>query len=444
MNPPPSRRFAQILLLITVLALVVRVGYVVFEKWNEPMVGDQVFYNASANRLSDGDAFVVPFDAKNPKKVGTEPAADHPPLTIIVLAPVSWISGWNPNAHRLTMALLGTVGVVLIGLLGRAVAGERAGLVAAGIAAVYPNLWVNDGLVMSETLSVLAVVLALLLAYRFARNPTALTALGLGVVCGFGALARAELILLAPLLALPTVLLARAVPRPERVQSVVILVGAVALIVGPWVVFNLGRFESATFLSTNDGGSMVGANCDAAYSGNSVGLWQRSCLPVERGDESTANAAYRSRALHYMRDHADRLPAVVLARVGRTWSLFRPGDMRTYNEGEGREQWVTTAGLWFYFPILLLAIAGIVVMRRRFDWLWQLLVPIVIVTIVSIVTYGQTRFRIPAEPSLVVLAAVAIDAFFPGKTVPRGGAANPGPADEPVDEPSGEALEPTA
>ncbi len=430
MSATPTRRFAQMLLLITVLALVVRVGYVVFEKWNAPMVGDQVFYNASANRMSDGDAFVVPFDAKNPKKVGTEPAADHPPLTIMVLAPVSWISGWNPNAQRLAMALLGTAGVALIGLLGRAVAGNRAGLFAAGISAVYPNLWVNDGLVMSETLSVLAVVLALLVAYRFARHPTAITALALGLVCGLAALTRAELVLLAPLLAVPTVLLARSIPRAERIQSLVILVGAVALIVGPWVVFNLGRFESPTLLSTNDGGSMIGANCDAAYYGNSIGLWQRSCLPVVRGDESTANSEYRTRALRYIRDHSDQLPAVVLARVGRTWSLFRPGDMRSYNVGEGREPWVTTAGLWFYYPLLVLAIAGAIVMRRRFDWLWQLLVPIVIVTFVSILTYGQTRFRVPAEPSLAVLAAVAIDAFLPGNVVSRRRAPSPESLDE--------------
>ncbi|MGZ8751436.1 MAG: ArnT family glycosyltransferase [Acidimicrobiia bacterium] len=436
MSVPRRDRFGRTLLLITLLALVVRVGYVVFEKWDEPMVGDQVFYNAAANRLSDGDGFVVPFEEENPKLPGAEPAADHPPMTIVVLAPVSWISGWNPNAHRLTMALLGTAGVALIGLLGRAVAGSRAGLIAAGIAAVYPNLWVNDGLVMSETLSVLSVVLALLLAYRFIRHPTSIAAFALGAVCGVAALTRAELILLTPLLVVPTVLLARSVTRPERVQDLVIVLGAVALILGPWIVFNLGRFESPTLLSTNDGVTLLGANCEGAYYGSATGLWQRGCLPEVRGDQSTANAEYRSDASRYIRDHADRVPAVVVARVGRTWSLYRPGDMRSYNEGEGRERWVTTAGLWFYFPLLLLAIGGIVVMRHRFDTLWQLLVPFVIVTLVSILTYGQTRFRVPAEPSLVVLAAIAIDAFFPGNVVSRGNGA--------LRDASDELLEPSA
>ncbi len=420
-STPDRFRFTKVLLLITVLAFAVRVGYVVFEQWDEPLVGDEVTYRAAADRLADGDGFVVPYDAKRSEVRGTEPAADHPPMTVMVLAPVSWVSGSDANALRLTMALLGTVAVGLVGLLGRAIAGDRAGLIAAGIAAVYPNLWVNDGLVMSETLAVLAVVLALLLAYRFMRHPAAGTALALGVVCGAAALIRVELLLLIPLLLVPTVLLVRTVTQPEQVQNIVISVAAVALILGPWVVFNLGRFERPTLVSTNDGAALLGANCDPAYYGDATGSWDARCLPAVRGDQSTVNAQYRRDALKYMRDQADRVPAVVVARMGRTWGLFEPGGARSLDERDGRPSWVTTLGLWSYYPLLVLAISGAIVMRRRFDHLWQLLVPVVLVTVVSIVIYGQTRFRVPAEPSIVVLAAIALDAFFPGKIVARGG-----------------------
>ena len=40
---------------------------------------------------------------------------------------------------------------------------------------------------------------------------------------------------------------------------------------------------------------------------------------------------YRKRALHYMRMHLQRMPVVVLARIGRTWSLYRPLDMVAFN-----------------------------------------------------------------------------------------------------------------
>ena len=135
-----NRRFWRVLLAIAVVALAVRVSYVAFAKRDEPMIGDQLFYNAEANRLSNGDGFVEPFNPHPPPLIGKDPAADHPPLTVIVLTPVSFFTDQSPIAQRLTMSFLG-VGVVLaLAVLARELAGERAGWIAAAIAAVYPNL----------------------------------------------------------------------------------------------------------------------------------------------------------------------------------------------------------------------------------------------------------------------------------------------------------------
>ena len=54
----------------------------------------------------------------------------------------------------------------------------RSGLVAAGIAAISPNIWVNDGLVMSETLTGVAVVGACLLAFALWDRPNLLARRG--------------------------------------------------------------------------------------------------------------------------------------------------------------------------------------------------------------------------------------------------------------------------
>ena len=109
-----------------------------------------------------------------------------------------------------------------------------------------------------------------------------------------------------------------------------------------------------------------------------------------------------------MRDHLGRVPIVVAARVGRVWSVYRPLDMISYNQGESRERWVTELGLVAYYPLVLLAIAGAVEMvrRRRGHALWILVVPAISVTLVAAATYGQTRLRATAEPSIVILAAI--------------------------------------
>ncbi|HVI19195.1 MAG TPA: hypothetical protein VM712_12490, partial [Gaiellales bacterium] len=58
------------------------------------------------------------------------------------------------------------------------------------------------------------------------------------------------------------------------------------------------------------------------------------------------------------------------------------------------------------------AAAGALLLRRRGQPLRILLVPVVFVTLVAALTYGSTRFRVAAEPALLVLAAVAAAALW--------------------------------
>ena len=129
---------------------------------------------------------------------------------------------------------------------------------------------------------------------------------------------------------------------------------------------------------------------------------------------------YRRRALAYARGHWERLPEVVVARIGRTWSLYRPTDMIAFNIGEGREAWVTRLGLFVYYPTLIAALAGSVALwraRKRRE-LWVLIVPALSVTLGVAISYGQTRFRATAEPSLALLAGVAVSALHARTTRP--------------------------
>ena len=78
---------------------------------------------------------------------------------------------------------------------------------------------------------------------------------------------------------------------------------------------------------------------------------------------------------------------------------------------------VEKAGVLMYYVVALLAIAGAVILRRRRGPWRILLAPVVLVLFVSITAYGFTRFRVGAEPALIVLAAVTLNA-----AIDRGGA----------------------
>jgi 4-amino-4-deoxy-L-arabinose transferase-like glycosyltransferase len=436
---PAVTRFGRVLLVIVVVAFGIRIAYVAIAKTGPCAIvvqgksvgsypskclrGDELFYNSEANYVANGHGFNEPLSSFTHPGQKPPPAADHPPLTVFVLTPVSWLADHAPlswvikepvhdhvREQRFAMALLGTLLVALVGLLGRRIGGDTVGLVAAAIAAVSPNIWVNDGLVMSETLTAITVVGVMIAALWWRDRPSWRRAAAVGLTCGLAILARVEFALLVPLVVI-VFALSMAQPRSVRWKQALVAVATTLVVIAPWVGFNLARFQDPTFVSTNDGLTLAGANCDAAYHGDSTGFWYIGCgddpLP---GDQSQVANTLRRRGFHYARTHLSRLPVVVLARLGRTWSLFRPLDVVSLNTGEGREEWVTRLGLVAYYPTLLFAIGGVVVLWRRRNRraeLWVLLVPPIIVTINTVVTYGLPRFRAGAEPSLALLAAVA-------------------------------------
>lgn len=414
-------RFVAVLGVILLVALGVRVAYVLGVAQDDEHFYDAAYYELQARTIVDGHGYTDPFQYLPGAPHRSTPAADHPPLTVFALVPAVAIgNGLGLDAEdtqlmmRFEIMFVGLGAVLLIGLLGRELAGDRTGLIAAGIAAVYPYLWVNDGLIMSEAFATAAVAGALLLMLRLLRNRTLSLALGLGLVCGLAALARAELLLLAPLLGLPLFVSLKDLAWSRRFAIVGTIAAGTLLLVGPWVAYNLSRFDDPTLLSTNDGTAMLASNCESAFYGSATGLTDLSkCIPkvAPAGDQSVVSRIYRTQAIDYMKAHKSRTPVVVLARVGRDWGLFRPGDMLDWNKAEGRPSWVTGLGMVFYYPILAFAIAGIVVLKRRRTRQWPILMPPLIVTVGTLLSYGQTRFRVPAEPSLVILAAVAIAAL---------------------------------
>ena len=396
------RRFGWALTVIVAVGLGVRVGYVlIFAQHVNNKVYDSFWYGVTANELKLGHFFALPF--------ANAPSAAHPPLTSILAGSVNFLIGLHAGTtfQRLVMAELGTGAVLCVGLLGRSVAGPWVGLVAAGLAAVAPNFWIPSGIVMSEAPAMLFMALILLAVVRLLRSPTVLMAALLGAACGAVALVRAELLLFVPFLLIPAALLARSVSLRRRFGLMSVGILCSLFVVAPWVGRNLATFTDPTYISTGNGYALLGANCPQTYAGPQLGSWSLSCsfAAPAHGDESVEAAKAQHAALQYAEHHAGRLPVVVLARVGRVWDFYQPIQMANADVNEGRPVPASLSGLGFYYALLPLGVAGVVMLRRRRIPQWFLLVPAGVITVVAAVFYGTVRFRAPFEVCLVVLAA---------------------------------------
>ena len=303
------------LAVVTVVGLAVRIAYVVIRR-DHPLGGDPFFYHEAANVLTDGGGFVQPFLLRIH---ATVEAADHPPLYLLFLAVPSLVGLDTALAHMLWSAALGTGTVVLTGLLGRHVGGPRVGLVAAAVAAVYPGVWAWDAMLLSETLSLFLATLCLLLAYRALEQTSVGRVLAVGATCGAAALARSELILLVPALLLPVAIVPPSVDWGARLRRLAAGVAAAVVLMAPWVVFNVTRFEHPVLLSSQLEPTLAGANCRDTYSGHAFGYLTNTCL---EGIDATVDQSVNA---------SDAAPAhrTVRARQPRPRPCRRGGAPRT-------------------------------------------------------------------------------------------------------------------
>ena len=411
-GPARQRAWWGWLAAIAAVGLAVRVGYVLGFRRDVEVWGDAFYYHWQGRLVAEGKGFLGP--AQYVLQGRAVQAADHPPLYVLVLAAALVLGGTSFLAHQLTSAAVGAASVLVVGLLGREVAGERAGLVAAALAAVYPYFWVNDGQVMSETVAIFTAAVATLAAYRFGKHPRPASAVALGAACGLAALSRAESVLLLGLVALPLALLARPLPLRRRVGLLAATGVTAAAVVAPWVAYNLSRFERPVYLSSGLEITLTVSNCDETYRGQFRGFWFMPCvtrLSPPQGDQSEQAAYYRRHALDYVGAHRDELSGVVAARLGRAWGLYRPTQQLDFDVIEGREKPVSVVGLGAFYLLCAGALAGTVVLRRRRVPVFPLAALAVVVSVAVVMTFGNTRYRAPAEVALVVLSAVALSAL---------------------------------
>jgi 4-amino-4-deoxy-L-arabinose transferase-like glycosyltransferase len=406
-----GRGFRRSLTAVVAGGATLRVARLLITKWNRALLlNDSLYYSAQARQLAHGVWFREVF--------ADLPGAEHGPLTSVLMAPVSW--GSDPfNRQRIVTVLCGIATVAIIGLVARRVGGDRVGLIAAAIAAIYPNLWINDGLVMSESVSALVITMTLLAIMRWTEMPTYQRALVFGALTGLAALARSELVLIAPLGALLMVVVGRRRALKYGRHAVAVL-AATAVVIAPWMIFNATRFERPVLLTTNEGPLWLGANCADSYYGAALGGWSLFCvvdanIGANGEDPSVRSEQQRRVGLQYLRAHLSRLPVVLVARVGRTLDLYDVRSSVHGDVGEERERLATWAGVVSFWLLAPLAAFGAVRLRRLH--LAVLLLPILVVAITTVVFYGGHRIRASAEPVIVILAAFALGQW--SRTVKR-------------------------
>jgi dolichyl-phosphate-mannose-protein mannosyltransferase len=349
------------------------------------------------------------------------PSAYTQPLYGFFLVPLYWVFGRHWLVVGLAQIAVAAGTALLVWAIGRRITTPGLAVLAAVIATLNPYLIWHDVHVnreITDQLVLAALVLTTLLAAERKSLPWAAAT---GALLGVAILGNSRLV------ALPVVVAAYLMwqVRHRRLLTAALVLVAAAVVVAPWVIRN--DVQVGCFAITTDGRALWKANNVNTYATLAAGKWIDD-VPQSRSFPPTPEYAF-----DYWKEHHTVVPIDECAQMRKfehlTFVFWRkhPGekgklmaqaagllwDPRSH-ETEGRSgkgTWRDTArkvGEPIYLvPLYLLAIAGLAIARIRFAVLAALL--LAYNTVAAMVFAGTTRYRVPFDFLLVLLAVSTIE-----------------------------------
>lgn len=400
------RRWLALILIVTLLG---RVAFLVL--FSHTLSLQTSGYDIYAVNMMDGRGYTR-FDDRSGD-------SDLPPLYPFFLVGVYSTLGRDPIAVAAAQIALDLITVVLLYLIGRRVAGETVGLLAAAFYGLYPYLLFQNLSLNDTAIFITLLAAGIWLAYRTHDTRRWPVAVALGIAFGLAALTKTFALLALPLLALWwwRSLGFRAAARLSILAGI-----AAVLTLTPWTIRNVRLQHELVLVSTNGGSNLHQGNnpCVADYLARGWDAQWVNCLaPQPDGlSEVEADRWHRTQAIDYLSDHPGAWPHLFFTKFWVLWSpaimpYDLPPDARL--DDEAVLQYNTTAfevarvvHVLTFGPLLALGLAGWILAARARLPIGPLLAVMVAVTVAYLVFHPSTRYRAPADPFLFVLSAYAV------------------------------------
>ncbi|MGD1048083.1 MAG: glycosyltransferase family 39 protein [Candidatus Krumholzibacteriaceae bacterium] len=304
----------------------------------------------------------------------------RPPLYPLFLRAIYALCGqYNYTAVFVVQSLISSGGILLMYWTVSRMWNRRAGLIAAALYAVYPNLIMYDLTTLTESLSVFIVIA--MMAVATSKWSDGRTAVVQAVAAGIGMLIKPAFLFFVPGL-LVTV--------KKRVTFVVVL----ACICAPWILYN--AVHTHRLILVSDTGAL---NFYMSYNPEAKGGF------VQIPDwENVSQGEYVRMGLDFIRQHKLRTIEIIHTKI---YSLFElgwdRGVMRDIVGGEGRAHVV----MYAYLAVFVSGFVGLARFCRKAHA--SVVAPVVsYVVLTMLLSIFVVRFRTLIEPLLIAYTAVLV------------------------------------
>ncbi len=387
---------------ITVLAFLVRLGMTLYfqglDSPPDPNLGpDHLLYNLHAEALVRGEGYTE----------AGRPTAYKPPGTSFLLAGVYTMFGIDYRAAHLLMCLLGALTCPLVYRVARRGMPRNAALAASALLALDPGHAYYSMHFFSETPWGFFFMASLVLLDAGLAGGRWWWAALAGVAMGWATLIRPVSLLypaaLGGLWALGFAVDPRGRAWRARWLALVVLGLGMVLGIGGWTLRNYHALNRPVLVSTHGGVTFYGANNAVILTNRSeIGHWIYSgellaTLALTNTTDPVAVDAQLYRAGQvFLATHWRSIPRLEAWKLYRLFAAFPRTPNLLFNRVVG----------WFSWPLLVLALAGLVYSARRGAWIafTPLLAGLLAMVGNTLVFYGDHRFRIAMDPVFVIYA----------------------------------------
>jgi tetratricopeptide (TPR) repeat protein len=409
-------RFSSALLLVALVAVVVRVAYLV-ELNGSPLLsvlmGDSRQYDEWAVRIAAG------------QWMGTE-VFYQTPLYPYALAVIFRLAGHGLGLVRVVQIILGSASCVILGLAGRRFFNPRVGVIAALLLAIYPPAIFFDGLIQKSSLDIFLVTLLLALLARFQSRPHWKWLVAVGAATAVFALNRENARVIYPVVAAWLLLDLPGVPLRHRLAWVGLFLSVSFVVLLPVGLRNYwvgGDF----LLSTSQLGSNFYIGNNSHASGSYEPLVPGRGDPIyERADAtrlastavgrplspSEVSDYWLRRSLTDIRDHPLAWIGLLGKKLLLTVNAAEIPDTESI-EAYADYAWTLRGLLWLDFGVVLPAAAlGAWLFRREWRRLLILYGLFVGLDISVALFYVVARYRHPLVPIVLLFSAAGLAGVF--------------------------------
>ena len=380
--------FSTRLLRLSLLGLAVRALWVAIEPATSPVADETMWLTWGTVMLPSPEVAFSPLQLR---------FVFHPPLYLYFLGVPFAVTG-SLLAVQYLQCLVGALLVPAIGLLGRAAFSESAGLVAAGLAAFYPELVWFAAHFWAETLFTVLLWWAIERLVASDARGSSLAAAGAGLLFGLAVLTRETVLYFLPLAALWL-----AWRRPGGVRRAAFVVATALVVVLPWTARNWIVFDAFVPVSTAGALNLWQGNTRLTRQEVYEEYWAvRGRIPkYEHARRRAFEAILERQPLWILEKLRSELPEFWAAHAQPIVHLERGA------YGSVRRPLALASVADVLVPYLALLVLFVIGLARlpsgRVPLL--LLAFLVFYVLLHVVAHGYPRYRLPAMPVLFLVAA---------------------------------------